>query len=227
MLWTDFTQLVGAILVVVGAVLPVVNPPGDAPIFLRLTYGCDYATRKILARHIAIYSFALLLGSMLFGSFVLRMFDLSIPVVQVAGGAVVCALGWKLLNDDSKPVSLGVDANQASVAALAQSFYPLTMPLTVDPGVMSVAVTVGANHAHTLERVLVQLLAAVIGTAIVAITVLLSYRYAERFAQWIGHRGMIVVLRLSAFIVLSIGVQISWNGVKALLLQVGIPAATP
>src|SRR6266700_1588031 len=81
--WTDVTQLTGAILVIVGAILPVVNPPGDAPLFLRMTHGCDAATRKTLARHIAIYSFALLLGSMMFGSFVLRLFDLSIPVVQV------------------------------------------------------------------------------------------------------------------------------------------------
>jgi multiple antibiotic resistance protein len=222
--WTDFTQLAGAILVIIGAVLPVVNPPGDAPIFLRMTAGCDVETRRTLARHIAIYSFALLLGSMLFGSFVLRMFDLSIPVVQLAGGAVVCALGWNLLNDDTKAADMTLDPRQASLAALGRAFYPLTMPLTVDPGVMSVAVTLGANHAHTLEKVLIQLLAAVIGAAIVALTVLLTYRYAEKFAHWIGHRGMVIVLRLSAFIVLSIGVQIAWNGVKALLQQIGIPA---
>ena len=63
----------------------------------------------------------------------------------------------------------------------------------------------------------------IIGAFIVAASVLLTYRYAERFADWIGHRGMMIVLRLSAFIVLSIGVQIAWNGIKALLLQVGIP----
>ena len=222
--WTDITQLTGAILVIVGAILPVVNPPGDAPIFLRMTHGSDDATRKTLAQHIAVYSFALLLGSMLFGSFVLRLFDLSIPVVQVAGGAVVCALGWNLLSDESKQPDVTVDPRQASLIAMGRAFYPLTMPLTVDPGVMSVAVTLGANHAHTLEKVLVQLLAAIIGAAIVAASVLLTYRYAERFAHWIGHRGMMIVLRLSAFIVLSIGVQIAWNGIKALLLQIGIPA---
>jgi multiple antibiotic resistance protein len=225
--WSDATQLTGAILVIVGAILPIVNPPGDAPIFLRMTYGADDATRRTLARHIALYSFCLLLGSMLFGSFVLRLFDLSIPVVQVAGGAVVCALGWNLLNDDAKPADITVDPRQASLAALGRSFYPLTMPLTVDPGVMSVAVTLGANHAHTLEKVLIQLLAAIIGAAIVAVSVLLTYRYAERFAHWIGHRGMMIVLRLSAFIVLSIGVQIAWNGIKTLLLQVDMPAHAP
>ncbi len=72
---------------------------------------------------------------MIFGTFVLRLFELSVAVIQVAGGAVVCALGWKILNDDTKPSELAVDPQQAVVAAMARSFYPLTMPLTIDPGV--------------------------------------------------------------------------------------------
>jgi multiple antibiotic resistance protein len=224
-MWGEFAQLGSAILVILGAILPVVNPPGDAPLFLRLTHGCDESTRNKLANHVAIYSFALLLGSLIFGLFVLRLFGLSVAVVQVAGGAVVCALGWKLLNDDSPPIDAAIDPQRASVAALARSFYPLTMPLTVDPGVMSVAVTIGAHHARVLDRLAVQLVAAVVGSAIIAVTILLTYRYAERAALRIGHRGMNIVVRLSAFIVLSIGVQIAWNGVKALLQELGIPAA--
>ena len=96
MLWTDLSQLAGAILLMVGALLPVVNPLGDAPIFLAMTPGCDELTRADLAKRIAVYSFFLLLGAMLLGSFVLLMFGLSIPVVQVAGGAVVCA--WNARN---------------------------------------------------------------------------------------------------------------------------------
>jgi hypothetical protein len=41
MAWTDVTHFLVEILVIVGAVLPIVNPPGDAPLFLRLTSGCD------------------------------------------------------------------------------------------------------------------------------------------------------------------------------------------
>jgi multiple antibiotic resistance protein len=224
MTWADVNHFVVAILVIVGAVLPIVNPPGDAPLFLRLTAGCDDATRKLLARRIAGYSFILLLGSMLFGSLILRLFDLSIAVVQVTGGAVVCALGWRLLNADPKPPEAVIDRHQASDAALERSFYPLTMPLTIDPGVMSVAVAIGANHSHTLNGVLVQVAAAVSGISIVASCIWVTYRYAGRFAARIGQRGMSVVVRLSAFIVLSIGVQIGWNGVKALLKEIGIPA---
>ncbi len=212
-------------LLIVGAVLPVVNPLGDAPIFLSLTEGCSQATRADLARRIALYSFALLLGSMLLGSFVLRLFDLSIPVVQLAGGAVVCAFGWKLLSEDdpeAKPAELLSDPSAASAVALSRVFYPLTLPLTVDPGAMSVAVTVAANHTHTIENAAIEVVAAVIGAAVVALSILLTYRYAQRLGQWIGRRGMVVLLRLSAFIVLCIGVQISWNGARALLVQIGV-----
>jgi multiple antibiotic resistance protein len=222
MIWTDLVQLAGAILVIVGAILPVVNPPGDAPLFLHMTAGCDDETRVALARRVAVHSFALLLGTLLFGTLVLRLFGLSLPVIQVAGGAVVCALGWKLLNDEMKPADMPADPRHASAIAMTRTFYPLTMPLTIDPGVLSVAVTVGANHAHTLDKMLVQVAAAVIGAAIVAVTVLLTYRYAHRFAARIGYQGMMIVLRLSAFIVLSIGVQIGWNGVKTLLSEAGL-----
>jgi multiple antibiotic resistance protein len=190
MIGSDFAQLTGAILLMVGALLPVVNPLGDAPIFLRMTPGCDELTRADLAKRIAFYSFILLLGAMLLGSFVLRLFGLSIPIVQVAGGAVVCALGWKLLAAESpKPADVIPDLIHAKAIALGRAFAPLTMPLTIDAGVISVAITVGANHAHTVEHALIQLLAAIIGAGIIALSILLTYRYAQRVGKWIGHTG--------------------------------------
>lgn len=218
----DIAQLIGAILLVVGALLPVVNPLGDAPVFLEMTPGCDEPTRAELAKRIAVYSFGLLLGSMLLGSFVLRLFGLSIPIVQVAGGAVVCALSWNVMNDNAKPSAVSNNPAQLKPIVFARAFYPLTMPLSIDAGVISVAVTVGANHAHTIESALIQLLAAIIGSGIIALTILLTYRYAGPVGEKIGQTGMMLMLRLSAFIMLCIGVGISWNGIKALLAQVGL-----
>jgi multiple antibiotic resistance protein len=226
MFWTDLSQLTGAILLMVGALLPVVNPLGDAPIFLAMTPGCDELTRADLAKSIAFYSFFLLLGSMLFGSFVLLLFGLSIPLVQVAGGAVVSSLGWRLLADNPKASDAAIDLLHAKAIALGRSFAPLTMPLTIDAGVISVAITVGANHAHTFKHAMIQVLASVIGASIIALSILLAYRYAQRGGKRIGHTGMMVVVRLSAFIMLCIGVGISWNGLKALLAEIGIPHGT-
>ena len=71
---------------------------------------------------------------------------------------------------------------------------------------------------------MIQLLASVIGAGIIALSILLTYRYAQRVGKWIGHTGMMVVVRLSAFIMLCIGVGIGWNGIKALFNEVGIHA---
>lgn len=226
-IWTDFLQWASALLLVLGALVPVINPIGDAPMFLALTHGCDEPTRQHLSNRIAIYSFILLLGSLILGPAVLRLFGLSVPVVQVAGGAVVIALGWRLLNDDSSS-DTPIDLSRAKSNALARAFYPLTLPVTVDPGAISVAVTLGANHAHTIEKLTVQILAALSGALASAIIILLTYRYAGRLGNWLGHTGMTVLIRLSAFIVLCIGVQIGYSGLKTLVPSLApSEAATP
>ncbi|MGZ0655394.1 MarC family protein [Coraliomargarita sp. W4R72] len=219
MIWS---HLASAILLILGALLPVVNPLGDAPIFLKMTPGCDEPTRTYLAKRIALYSFFLLLGSLLLGSFVLRMFGLSIPIVQVAGGAVVCALGWQVLSDIPKSDDVALDAIHAKTFALGRAVSPLTLPMTIDAGAISVAIAVGANHASSFQFAIIQFLASFIGAGIVALSILLTYRYANRIGDWIGHTGMTLVVRLSAFIMLCIGVGITWNGIKGLLLEIGM-----
>ncbi len=222
LLWSDGLQLTQALLLILGALLPLVNPLGAVPIFLTLTRGCDDDTRRDLARHIALYAFLLLLGAMLLGSFVLRMFDLSVPVVQVAGGAVVCALGWRLLSHDTQAGEPPPDPQLARRDAVARAFYPLTMPVSIDAGVIAVAITLGANHGRTLEREVIQLFAALLGAGAVAAALWLAYRYAGRLSVWLGNKGMEILLRLSALIVLCIGVQIVWNGARSLLAEVGV-----
>jgi multiple antibiotic resistance protein len=225
MTFDDLRLLIGPFLLVVGSLLPIVNPLGSAPMFLAMTHGSDEATRQKLAVQVAINSFILLFASMVVGTLVLKLFGLSVPVVQVAGGAVLCALGWNLLTKD-QPVHADADPVPGEVMIM-RAFYPLTLPLTVDPGAIAVAITVGANHAHGVERVIVAIIASVLGLGLIAFTVWLAYNYAERVARWLGHSRVMVVLRLSAFIVLCIGVEITWNGVKALAAELAFGSAAP
>src|ERR1700676_3498057 len=95
-----------------------------------------------------------------------------------------------------------------------QAFYPLTLPLTVGPGSISVAITVGANRPQGSEPHWTYLAAAIFGAAAVAITIYLSYRFAEPLARVLGENAMNVIIRLSSFILLCIGVQIAWNGLS-------------
>ena len=218
-------QAVKGILLVVSALFPIVDPIGGSPIFLSLTR--DYApeTRRVLSRHIAVNSFILMIGSFAIGSHVLSFFGISIPVVQVGGGLIVIATGWAMLNQKDTDDRTAVRQTVACTDALKDAFYPLTLPLTVGPGSISVAITLGANETHHLGANLLALLAAAIGSAFVAATIYLCYGFADRLAHVMGPTGMNVILRLSSFLLVCIGVQILWNGASKLLSSL-VPVAS-
>ena len=164
-------------------------------------------------------SFLLLIGAVLIGAYVLDFFGLSIPAIQVAGGIVVCAIAWSMLNNPNGPTPLARNgAAKLTPDELGErAFYPLTMPLTVGPGSISVALTLGANPVQGLRPLLVTAVAHALGILIVAVAVYLCYRYADRILRKLGPTRTSVVVRLSAFILLCIGVQICWNGLHTML----------
>jgi multiple antibiotic resistance protein len=210
----DLRQIIEGVLLVVAALFPIVNPLGGAPIFLAMTSAYAPQERALLAWRVAVNAFILLLASVATGTYVLEFFGLSVPVVQVGGGLVVSILGWRLLQD---PDALDRPSPGSAPSGRSLAFYPLTMPLTVGPGSISVAITIGANHPHSVRSLLINGPAILIGVTLVAATVLVAYRYADRISRAIGETGMSVLLRLTAFILLCIGVQIVWNGASALL----------
>lgn len=214
---TAFGELTARIFLVVGALFPIVNPLGGAPIFLTLTHGVSESGRAKLARSIAINSLILMVVSIFIGTHILGFFGISLPVVQVGGGLVVVSTAWALLrqSDDSSAESVDKPCNESNY--MRQAFYPLTLPLTVGPGSISVAITVGANRPEGGEWGWPLITGMLIGAIAIAVSIYLSYRFAERIAGVLGDAAMNVILRLSSFILVCIGVQIMWNGVSALL----------
>jgi multiple antibiotic resistance protein len=218
-------QVAKSILLVVSALFPIVDPIGGSPVFLSLTANYATETRRVLARSIAIDSFILLVASYTVGSHVLSFFGISLPVVQVGGGLIVIATGWAMLNQDDSSKQTQVRANVSCSDAMKQAFYPLTLPLTVGPGAISVAITLGANEPHALRANLMALLAAGIGSAIMAIIIYLAYGFADRLGRMIGPKGTLVIVKLSAFLLVCIGVQFLWNGASQLLGSLVLPRA--
>src|ERR1700761_873034 len=126
-------SVLSAFLLTFAGLFPIVNPIEAAPFFLGLTAGMSSAERAVLARKAAINGFALLLGSMVLGPWLLEFFGVELPVMRIAGGLVVTALGWKLLSQEnwSDHGSSGV---QPGTERSVGSFYPLTMAPTAGPG---------------------------------------------------------------------------------------------
>jgi multiple antibiotic resistance protein len=215
-----FFESAKSILLIVSALFPLVNPIGGSPVFLLLTQEYTTKERKLLARRVAINSFILLIVSFVVGTHILSFFGISLPVVQVGGGLIVVSTGWGMLTrsdpgagGDRSQMHQKVDPDQL----FQKAFYPLTLPLTVGPGSISIAITLGANEPRHLGANVLAILSATIASALIALSVYLCYGYADRLAAAVGPSGMNVILRLSAFLLMCIGVQILWNGVSALV----------
>jgi len=225
-LFNGLVHFGSTVLLALGALLPIVDPLGGAPIYLAMTAGLTSAERNRMSKLVAINSFLLLIASALIGAYLLDIFGVSIPAVQVAGGIVVCLIAWSLLNGPNSPPAVDHNAPTLTPEDLSErAFYPMTMPLTVGPGSISVALTLGANPPPGFRPLLVTALAHAVGILIVAVSIYLCYRYAERILRKLGPTGTSVVVRLTAFILLCIGVQICWNGVHGLIAS-GFPSLT-
>lgn len=208
-------------LLTVSALFPIVDPLAGSPIFLAMTHDYPLETRRALAWRVALNSLVLMVCSYFIGTHVLNFFGVSLPVVQVGGGLIVASMGWGMLleKDEAR------EASRKSVQcadALHSAFYPLTLPLTVGPGSISVAITLGANFTRRYGFHVTIILAALAAMIAVAISVLLCYGLADQLARAVGKTGMVVIVRLSAFLLVCIGVQIMWNGISALLVSLRV-----
>jgi multiple antibiotic resistance protein len=212
-------EIANTFLLVYAGLFPIVNPVGGAPIFLSLTRHCTRQERNTLARKVAVNGFLLLLGSLFVGSHVLQFFGITLPVVSIAGGLVVSAFAWRLLHANVERVEPRAAQPANAPVTPTDSFFPLTMPLTVGPGSISVAITLGSQRpaagADYAQLALVGATATA-GLAAIALTIYVCYRFAERIRATLGDSGTNVLVRLTAFILLCIGIQIVWNGYKGL-----------
>jgi multiple antibiotic resistance protein len=204
------------------ALLPLINPVGSALVFFGMVGPAPSEVYHRLARKIAVTTVIFLLVVDISGAAVLTFFSISLPVVQVAGGLVVVAIGWKLLTEEREEsrenmVSPGYDSRSLD----EKVFYPFSFPITAGPGTLAVTLTLSAHatqktlFATTLAHA--GILAAII---LVCIGVYFSYAYAPRLTARISRQTIHGILRVIAFILVCIGAQIAWNGAQQLLLSV-------
>ena len=207
------------------ALLPLINPLGSALVFLSLVGQAPIPLHHSLARRIAVNTVLFLIAVDLVGSALLSFFGISLPIVQVAGGLVIASIAWHLLNQESSDPS--PDKMQAAAQMRAEQiasdlrqkvFYPFTFPITAGPGTIVVMLTL---TAHTPQRPIKDNLLAhgglLLAILVLCIGVYFCYAHAHRIAHSISPSTVHGMLRIMAFILLCIGVQIAWNGLVPLL----------
>ena len=217
-----------AFLIAFSALLPLINPLGSALVFLGLVGEAPPEVYRSLARRIALNTIIFLAVFELLGSAILSFFGISLPIVQVSGGIVIAAIGWSVLNEGdseasarSKREELQLDANESLRNLEQKVFYPFTFPVTAGPGTLVVMLTLSARFSgglssHSILGHLGLFLAVLVLSALVYV----CYAYAPKITTAIPPATAHGILRVVAFILLCIGVQIAWNGLSVLLASV-------
>jgi len=204
------------------ALFPVVNPIGSAfivnPFFSTLTK----AEKKQAVGKITLYAFLICIVSLFAGHFILELFGISIPVIQLAGGIMICKMGWELLSSNKKDD----DGTHNSVAKLSglsaiqdKLFYPITFPITTGAGTISVLFTLSAHSAsENTTTYLTNTAAIVLSIFIMCALVYIFYLNTKTIIHFLGTNGEMIVNRISAFLIFCVGLQIAVTGIKSLFM---------
>jgi multiple antibiotic resistance protein len=212
-------------LITFSVLLPLINPLGSALVFLGLVGDAPPKTLRSLAWRIAINNIVFLGVFEVLGAAILKFFGISLPIVQLSGGMVVAAMGWNVLNERSagadslnKKAETGQNGEPDTSHLEENAFYPYTFPVTSGPGTLVALLTVTAHISNKdlTHNILAHL---AVFLAIVALSVLcfFCYAYAPRITKAIPQSTAHGILRVIAFILFCIGIQIAWNGLSALI----------
>lgn len=206
--------MVGSFLVALPALFSIVNPIGGALIYSQVTIGRSHAERIALAYRVAVYSAIVMLVALWIGASLMSFFGVSIDALRVAGGLIVSASAWGMLYDPKENEDRKHDHAAPAAWGSDVAFFPLTMPFTTGPGTISVAIALSASRPSTTEALLPFFAGASGAAIVVAIVIAACYASADRLVSLLGPARARILTRLSAFLLLCIGVQILISGVQ-------------
>ncbi len=202
------------------ALFPVIDPIGDGLIINSHLGNMDMEERKSAIRKIIMNCLLISIGSMVVGHLILLLFGLAIPVVQVGGGFIICKTGWEWLSE-SKPVS--VDHDQKTINKINmkdiedQLFYPLSFPISVGPGGISVMMALMANTSSikgNLFKVWMNYIILVLAIIAILAILYLFLSQGHRIIKKLGSSGNLIINKMIAFITFCIGIQILITGIS-------------
>ena len=220
LLWKSFVLAFSAL-------LPLVNPLGSALIFLGLVGSQPISVYRSLSRQVAINTILFFAVIQLLGSALLAFFGISLPIVQLAGGLVIASIGWSTLNQsDSAPnvekTQAAEEISETNNRSLEEkAFYPITFPITAGPGCIVVMLALSARTEQpTLSETIIAHLGLFLAAIVLSLLVYICYSRAPRISSIVSPSTAHGILRVIAFILVCIGVQIAWKGLATLLASV-------
>lgn len=209
------------------ALFPVVNPVGTAFIISPYFSKLSRKERLKVVSKITFNCFALCTITLFIGHWILGLFGLSIPVIQLAGGIMICKIGWESLTDDisGNKKQAETDQNEMEDHSIENKlFYPITFPITTGAGTIAVLFTLSAHGAENdMKLYLLNIAALLVSVIGICILIFIFYLNTNRLISYIGSRNEVIINRLMAFLIFCVGLQIAVGGITTLVHTVSAP----
>jgi multiple antibiotic resistance protein len=218
----DFYAFIHFVFIGFVALFPVINPLGSA--FIISPYFAELSQKEKIdaVKRIALYAFFLCLITLLTGKWILELFGLSIPIIQLAGGIMICKLGWNFLSpakqdNAEKPASGKLPVSQEADIE-SKLFYPITFPITTGAGTISVLFTLSAHGTNkNIYQYLINTSAILLAVIGMCILIFLCYTNANRLIKYLGSQREKIINNIMAFLIFCVGLQIAVEGISQLI----------
>ncbi len=204
------------------ALFPVVNPIGTALMVDPYFAGLSRKERSSAARRISVYALGICVVTLFTGHWILELFGLSVPIIQLGGGIMICKIGWEFLTTDKSSDSPSPVPQESEAEEMAQLesklFYPITFPITTGAGTIAVLFTLSAQvQAKTFSGYMLNNAALLISILGICILIFIFYMNAGRLIKYMGSHNEKIVNRLMAFLIFCVGLQITVGGITNLV----------
>ena len=184
-----------------------VDPFAAIPAFLVMTAYDDQPRRRRMAKRAA-WTCLIVLGSFgLVGSWIFRVFGITLPAFEIAGGLILLLIGIDMLQARRSSTQEVEPERQEGAEKEDVGITPLGIPMLAGPGAIStVMVLIGPKpELHHVAPVF----AAIIVTSLISYWVLAG---AEMVRRRLGDTGIRILVRLMGLLLTAIAVQFFLNG---------------
>lgn len=219
---TGIQSFVDMLFIGVIALFPVVNPIGSAFIVNPFLSNLPQPEKRKAVTKITLYAFSLCTIAFFAGHWILELFGITIPIVQLAGGIMICKIGWDLLSPSKKDEKASSETNlneHSSYSDVKDNlFYPITFPITTGAGSLSVLFTLSAHSADKqLNVYLINTAAILLAIILMCILIYFFFLNTKKIIKVIGPDGEKILNRIIAFLIFCVGLQIAVTGIKSLI----------
>ena len=219
----DYHSFIHLLFIGIIALFPVVNPLGSAFIITPYFTNLSKKEKNRAVKKITFYAFFICTVSLFAGHWVLELFGLSVPVIQLAGGIMICKIGWEFLSSDKKQGDTAANNKDTyqinSYDRISDKlFYPITFPVTTGAGTISVLFTLSAHTARAnFSDYLINTSAIFLAIVVMSILIYIFYRNTKTIIHYVGSKGEMIINRISAFLIFCVGLQIAITGISSLV----------